>query len=460
MVWKVIPEDVDVEAVDGRFDESLATLRRVISRFQQASSDEQQTLAREFEELLGMQEKLVGGRVDIVVFGEINAGKSSLLNALIGEPVAAVSQRGGTTTHADRVGWEQAEYTVPGFAGSRVVLVETPGVHEIGGQERSRLAQRAAERADLILFVIAADLREGEFEYLSRLATSNKPILLVLNKTDLYSRDQLTALLDALRERVRGIVRPEDVVSAAADPLEREYEIRHADGTVSYEWRKPPPRVDDLKRRILEVLEQEGRVLVALNAALFAASTSDKLVSTKLRMRERPASDLILRFAVAKGVAVAVNPIPVADVASGLAIDVTMILALSRLYGIEMTRRKAAELLKSILSSTGGLIGVELATHAVMHAINITTLGAGVVVTALPQGIAGAFGSYIVGQAARRYFEHGSWGAGGPKQVVENILRETDKLSILRLLAGRIIGELRENRHALREGTKGSAPPA
>ena len=66
------------------------------------------------------------------------------------------------------------------------------------------------------------------------------------------------------------------------------------------------------------------------------------------------------------------------------------------------------------------------------------TFGFGTVATALPQGAAAGWGSYIVGQAARYYFEHGaSWGQQGPKRVITQILENTDKQSVLQRLKER-----------------------
>ena len=69
--------------------------------------------------------------------------------------------------------------------------------------------------------------------------------------------------------------------------------------------------------------------------------------------------------------------------------------------------------------------------------------------TLLPQGAAAGFSSYIIGQAAKHYFEHGgSWGAESAKTVVSRILDETDKDSILGHLKEEIRRRLVSNRHA------------
>ena len=99
--------------------------------------------------------------------------------------------------------------------------------------------------------------------------------------------------------------------------------------------------IEPLKLRILDVLEREGKALVALNTLLLAGDLHEEIVAHKVRIRDDAANRLIWNFALAKGAAVGLNPIPVADMAGGLAVDVGMIVALSKVYGIPLTRRTA-----------------------------------------------------------------------------------------------------------------------
>lgn len=431
-------------------DRALEAMRRTVDQFSNSPTDEQSALRQDFRHLLEMSEKLESGRVDIVVFGEINAGKSSLINALLGAAIAAADVRGGWTRETSGYGWDSLSYRVPGFASSQVMLVDTPGINEVDGAERHRIAQEAARRADLILFVTDSDLNEVEFAALTELSASNKPILLAFNKIDLYTREQRTRLREVLAERLDQIIAAENIVETTADPREVEVVTVLLDGSEETVWRKPKPKIEELKVRILEILDKEGKALIALNAALYAADASDKLNSTRIRLRSTRASAAIWQFAVAKGIAVAVNPLPVLDIAGGAAVDVTMVMTLARIYGIEMTRRRAGELFASIVKSAGLVAIIEYATHIAANLIVVLTFGIGKVATALPQAAAGAYGSYIVGNAAQYYFEHGgSWGDRGPKAVVQEILEKAQQESVLQMLKERIARQIEANRHAV-----------
>ncbi|MBL8157882.1 MAG: 50S ribosome-binding GTPase, partial [Anaerolineae bacterium] len=66
-----------------------------------------------------------------------------------------------------------------------VFLIDTPGIDEVGGEARERLAREVAGGADLILFVCEGDLTATELNALRELAAEGtRPIVLALNKTD------------------------------------------------------------------------------------------------------------------------------------------------------------------------------------------------------------------------------------------------------------------------------------
>ncbi len=435
---------------DVDFHAAVASVRRAIEKFQGCTPAERQELARDLNELEQMAEKLESGRVDIVVFGEISTGKSALINALVGDEIAQVSVEGGWTKDVWHVPWSGIGYCVPGLADSQVVLVDTPGLNEVDGAERGEMARSAAARADLVLFVTDSDLNETEYSALVELAASHKPLLLVLNKSDLYSRHELEQLVELFRgRRLAGIVEPGNVIVTQANPREMEFVIEAADGSVRHEWRKPAPKMSELRSRILEVLNAEGKSLIALNAAMFAADKSDRMGALRVRLRETEAAKVIWSYAVTKSLAVALNPLPVIDVLGGSAVDATMVVTLGRIYGMDVTTSNARELVTSILKAAGWIMLSEAAVSYASSVFKALTVGHGTILTALPQGAAAGYGSYIVGQASRHYFQHGaSWGDESPKQVVRQILANTDKESVLDRLKTEIGKKISLNRYA------------
>lgn len=435
---------------DDHYQRAIQSLTHTLERLRSCSDEERVILQDDLRQLQDMNNKLTAGRVEIVVFGEISTGKSALINALVGREVAAVDVQGGWTKEIWKVDWEGSGYCIPGLADSQVVLVDTPGLNEVGGAARAEMARDAAQRADLILFATDSDLNETEFSALLTLAGVSKPLIVVVTKKDLYSPEQRARLLEVLRDdRLANVISDEDIIMTAADPREIEYIIEDAKGKTRSEWRKPAPDVDDLKARILELLDRDGLALVTLNAAMYAADKSDRLASLRVQLRDKKASQTIWTYAVIKAAVVALNPVGGVDTLGGTAVDATMVCTMAHIYGLQMSWTHARQLVASILKAAGWVLLAELSTNVASMTFKWLTLGYGTIVTAVPQGAAAGYGSYIVGQAAKYYFEHGSsWGNEGPKQVVRRILDETDKQSVLDRLKDEIRKKLLSNRHA------------
>jgi GTPase len=429
------------------YHQALTAVEHTLDRLSQCTPEEKTRLKSELAGLRLMHDKLASGRVEIVIFGEISTGKSALINALVGRDIASVDVRGGWTREVWQVAWDGTGYTLPGLGDSQVVLVDTPGINEVGGGTRGEIAREAAQRSDLVIFVTDSDLNETEHTALVELATFQKPLIVVLNKIDLYSRPERERLLAVLRqERLAGIVPPDHVITAAANPREREYVIQAADGSERSEWRTPEADVADLKSLVLELLDKEGLSLIALNAALYAADKSDRVAALRVQLRNTRAQQVIWSYATLKVIGVGLNPVPIADVLGGTAIDAAMIGTLAAVYGLSMSRTHASRLAASIAQAAGLMTAGVLASSALMSVLKGLTFGKSTLLTAVPQGLAGGFGSYIVGLAAQYYFEHGaSWGGENPKTVAHRILAKTDKASVLQRLKGEISKRLAGN---------------
>ena len=425
--------------------DAVKSVESTLSKLRGCSDSEREQLQKELSGLTEMHDKITNGRVEIVIFGEISTGKSAMINALIGRDVASVDIQGGWTKEVWGTEWDGSGYRIPGFKSSEIVVVDTPGINEVGGQDRAELAETTARRADLILFVTDSDLNETEFAALVELAAVQKPMILVFNKCDLYNEDDLEKVTQLLKGRLDGLIPAEHFVRTSADPREVEYVIEKEDGSTESEWREPDPDVGELKSLILTTLEKEGLGLIALNAAMYAADKSDKIASMRVEMRNTKADQIIWSMAATKALTVAANPIPVLDVIGGFSVDAVMLVMLSKVYGLDFNTNQARGLARSLVAAGGVYVVGEVAASA----FKALTFGLATFLTAIPQGAAAGFMSYVVGQAAKRYFEQGgSWGSDSPKSVVQDILNSTDRDSVVSHLKDSIGEKLNLNRHA------------
>ncbi len=433
---------------DLNYQDAVKAVEKTLADLQGCPANEREQLQADIAQLNEMHEKLTSGRIEIVIFGEISTGKSALVNALIGSQVADVDVQGGWTKQVWGTTWNGAGYRLPSLEKSEIVIIDTPGINEVGGADRAQLAEITARQADLILFVTDSDLNDTEYVALVELAAIQKPILFVFNKTDLYLADVKATLIETLQGRIDGLIPPDHLVLTTADPREIEYATEQPDGSTQSVWKKPAPDISELKLLILQTLENEGLGLIALNAAMYAADKSDRISSLRVELRNRQADQVIWTMAATKAVVVAANPIPIVDLLGGLAVDAVMIATLSKVYGLTFTMSQARGLAKTI-SAAGGIYALgELANYGASF-FKLVTGTLGTALTLIPQGAAVGFGSYIIGKSAKHYFEHGgTWGTGSAKSVVKEILATTDKNSVMNHLKDEIRQKLKSNRHS------------
>lgn len=385
-----------------------------------------ESLASDYQAVAAMLDKLSHGHLHIAVFGRVSTGKSSLLNALIGERRFAVSPLHGETRTADMTAWREQE------AGG-VYLIDTPGLDEAGGEAREAMAVEVANRADLVLFVLDGDITDTERDALGTLVGEGRPVIVVLNKKDLYTGREVEALLDAIRAAVDGLVQPRNVIAASAEPRPQTVVRLSSDGTEITEERARNPDIDALRLRLWEVIEAEGKTLVALNASLFASDLSDQVGRRILEARRALGERLVRTYCIGKGVAVAFNPVPVADLLAAAFIDVGMVVHLSRVYGLPLSRREAGSLIGVIAGEATALMGTVWALNLVSSALKVGTLGLSTILTGGAQGAIAWYSTYVVGRVASRYLAQGkSWGSGGPKAVVNDILDSLDQETVLK----------------------------
>lgn len=130
----------------------------------------------------------------IAIVGRPNVGKSTLLNALIGEKLAAVTDKPQTTRH--RI------LGIKTLPGGQLLFVDTPGLHKPRkslNEMMVEIAQSSIDDVDLILFVIEPDwpVRPDDTEILQQIFAKKKRVILVINKVDRVLKTTLLPLIES-----------------------------------------------------------------------------------------------------------------------------------------------------------------------------------------------------------------------------------------------------------------------
>ena len=382
-------------------EETLKAVRQQVEQIQDRVA--QQALLSRSQEI---EANLARGELKVVVFGTGSAGKTSLVNALIGEIVGKVEATMGTT----EVG-ETYLLKLKGLE-REILITDTPGILEAGivGTQREQLARQLATEADLLLFVVDNDLRQSEYKPLQTLAEIGKRSLLIFNKIDLYAEEDRRSILASLRKRVKDFIQTADVVAIAANPQPTEIETG--------EIIKPEPEIVPLIKRLAAVLQAEGEDLIADNILLQSQRLGEEARKLIDRQRRRQADKIIDRYQWIGGGVIAITPLPVVDMLATAAVNTQMVIEIGRVYGCELNRDRGKELALSLgktLVSLGVVKGaVELLARALQ--LHFATYIAGKAI----QGVTAAYLTRIAGKSFVEYFRHNQdWGDGGITEVVQ-----------------------------------------
>lgn len=356
------------------------------------------------QELRPMAEMVMGKRaaqtLEIVAFGTISSGKSSLLNALAGREIFSTDPRGGTTIRRSEIPW-------PGM--DQVKLVDTPGLGEIDGAEHVAVSTAAARDADLILLVVDGPLRDDEHRLLEQLAAMEKRLLICLNKADWYDADERTRLLGQIAEQVQKFVPAKDIVAVRSQPAKRMRVRVLADGTESQEEVNVPPDIEPLGSRMLTVLRSDGRDLLLANLLLQSRGMVEEARERVKASLDRRAWQLVDMYMWGAGSAAALSPFPFVDIAAGCAISTKMVMDLAKVYGQEIDSKAAVNLLGQLGKNLIAILGMHAATPAVASAVGSllkSVPGVGTIAGGALQGVVQALVTRWIGAIFIEYFRN------------------------------------------------------
>jgi small GTP-binding protein len=352
------------------------------------------------EAVAELEAKRESRKLEIVAFGTISSGKSSLLNALAGRPVFRTNVIGGTTSERSEIPW-------PG--GDQIVLVDTPGLAEVRGETRAAESASAAKNADLVLFVVDGPLKSYESELLDALAAMEKRIVVCLNKEDWYDSPQRDELLQQIGEQVAPAVKVADVVSVRSRPTKRKRVRVLSDGSEQEEEVPVEPDIEPLARRLLKIVDRDGRDLLLANLLLQSRGLVDEAKERVLAALDERADEVIQKYMWAAGGAIAVNPFPLLDLAGGSAITVKMVLDLAAVYQQRIDVDTIVTLLGQLGKNLVAMVGASAAAPALALAIGSllkTVPGIGTITGGIMQGLVQALVTRWIGRVFCEYFRN------------------------------------------------------
>ncbi len=306
----------------------------------------------------------------VAVFGEISAGKSSLIRALAPDSKAQVDVLGGTTRAVEH-------YRGTLTDGVALTFADVPGSHEVSGAVREQLARDEALRAHVVVYVCAGDLTRDQDAELRWLRGFGKPLLLVLNKADQLRDGERATLERALRERYRDASDAQLVVSAGGTET---FERRLADGRREHVQRERLPEVDSLRDWLERLAAHGAKALEPAREAAVLTAVGGRADALEAATRERAAEAIVTKYTKRAVVGALAAVVPGSDLVIQGVLATALIRELGKLYAAPLRDLDIDAFLGQVKLTvrTSASLVLAIAGNAMKAFPGLGTLGGGV----------------------------------------------------------------------------------
>ncbi|MBK8454007.1 MAG: GTPase [Thiofilum sp.] len=225
-------------------------------------------------ELAKLQQRKAAGQIHIAFYGDVSTGKSSIIKALLPEANVEINIRGGSTR-------EIAEYRWTSSAGDQLLLTDLPGRNEADG-ELDQVALDEAVRAQIVVYVTDSDLSRTQFNDIITLYQFNKPTIIAVNKSDLYTPEEQNQIRTQIESRFED--QGPKVVFVQSGGQEEVVRIT-PEGHEETFMRPRKIKIEALAKAIQTIIDDRDELLGELRDASVFSLVKQKLDATKREHR-------------------------------------------------------------------------------------------------------------------------------------------------------------------------------
>ncbi|MDG5789313.1 50S ribosome-binding GTPase [Evansella sp. AB-P1] len=274
--------DEEINKEDERaFDEDIEKIDEEVERI--------------FDEEMKKIDEQLEQEILFALVGEVNTGKSTTINRLMGEEKAPVAPEPGETFELDEYNFTE-----------KVIFIDTPGLDDIS-KKNSDQTMKLIKKVDIILFFLNAAgtvFSESEKKVYDKIKKKNENVILVLNKIDAVEEDTIPKLVRFIKKNTGS--------KQVIVPISSKNNIN----------------IDNLREEILNILKKNGKDI------LFVRSLNEK---TSI------ANKWIYSAGSAAG-AIGLSPIPGSDIVPITGIQIGLMIQLAKIYDKELSKERAKEL--------------------------------------------------------------------------------------------------------------------
>lgn len=319
-------------------------------------------------EMLELHQRRRSGQFYISLFGSASTGKSSLIQALIPDAKVAVDVVKGTTIEAHRHQYGQ------------LVITDLPGFDAVDQAELTQLALEESQRAHVVVFLLNTDLARSEMRLFDELNALHKPMVLALNKVDVYSAEQVQQITDAIERKTQ---QQYPVVMINTGGI-KQVVVQHADGSESQHHEPIKPQLKPLLSAIEQVISNNPEALHRFRDAGILRLAEEKLHTASEAFNESVAKETIERHTRRAIVGALASVAPGSDLVIQGTIGTQLVRELCQLYEVPVNQLQVDQVLKSaggklrtstslVLAVAGNALkafpGIGTAAGGIMHAV-------------------------------------------------------------------------------------------
>jgi GTP-binding protein EngB required for normal cell division len=300
LLWRVLrprkrPQPASEATVSGEIDE--ARLEQDILDAAASGVDIEDAL-RELEE---KRQRARGGKIYVAICGEVSAGKSTLVSAILPDAQIETDPRAGTTTKVTRYRWQ-----APG--GDEVIIADLPGFNFDENTE----AREECLRAHLVLFLCDSDITASQAAQLEELRRFEK---------------ELQQILEHLQSRTA--LPKDNVVAITSGGLEERMESESAE-------QRRPARIEPLLQAMQAHLDQDAGLMESLRETSVLLLASEKLQAARRRHLDEQAQGLVHRYSRRAVIGALAAVAPGSDLIIQGVLASQLLRELSALYGVQL----------------------------------------------------------------------------------------------------------------------------
>ncbi len=359
---------------------------------QQAINQEQKrgvdTTAADIE-MQELRHRRASGQFHISLFGGASTGKSSLIDVLIPAAQVATDVVKGTTIDAHHHSYGQ------------LVITDLPGFDAVDQSELEALALEESQRAHVVVFLLNSDISRSEMVLFEKLNEWHKPMVVALNKVDVYSDDQLSVLMTAIEAKTQQQF-PVVMINTGGF---KAVTVIHADGSEELQQQPEAVNIKPLLDAIELVIQDNPEALHRFRDAGILMLAEQKLNQASREHNQKLASETIDRHTKRAIVGALASVAPGSDLVIQGTIGTQLVRELCHLYDVQVNQLQVDEVLKSaggklrtstslVLAVAGNALkafpGLGTAAGGIMHAVAygmiFNSLGKAVMTSVSTQG--------------------------------------------------------------------------